>query len=217
MDIRPQPQSLHVAEFIAHKHQITGQQMHHPALLLVNDRDPDTGVLHHLHYNGVKQDAVDELLKRYVIVPCVWNGMSSRTYNRLAQVKKVDEGDEFEIRQKWNHMLRSQALETKKLGLEFDRSRMEEPDTDNCRTGIVRALKSCGIEIKSDTFIEEAGTKHPSTKVDPTFKPIARPADIFDFIEKLEEFRAETKLLSKQLPIPIQSQVFVGAVDLMFE
>ena len=101
-----QPQSILVAEFNAPYDKAYDQPRYHTALLLRNDRDAHPGILYQLHFNGLKENPLDELLQRLVMVPNIRAGMKSSSFKKLARATKVADGYEFHTRQMWNHILR---------------------------------------------------------------------------------------------------------------
>ncbi|MFK7838939.1 MAG: hypothetical protein AB8B83_01290 [Bdellovibrionales bacterium] len=107
-----QPLSMIVVEFKAPWDDAYKKQRYHTALLLRNKYDPLPGVLYQLHYNGMKANPMDELLDELTTIPNIRRGMRHTTFMKLAKRAVVDDGYEFEILQKWNHILRG-AIETR--------------------------------------------------------------------------------------------------------
>ena len=212
-----QPQSILVAEFNAPYDKAYDQPRYHTALLLRNDRDAHPGILYQLHFNGLKENPLDELLQRLVMVPNIRAGMKSSSFKKLARATKVADGYEFHTRQMWNHILRH-ALEKRKERLNFDYTDRHLVDANNCRAGIVSALRSVNIAFNDVTFKDKAGTQSTRISVTSEFQPVSTaPQDPIDAMFMLQELREETIELSRQLPIPHHSKVIAGALERLME
>ena len=207
-----QPLSLYVAEFLAPWDDAYKKQRYHTALLLRNEYDPEPGILYQLHYNGLKANIEDELFDELTTVPNIRYGMRHRTFIKLAKRAKVDEGYEFETRQKWNHILR-EAIKTRSKKPKFDYKNRHLITANNCRSGVISALSSIGIAFDQAHYMDDAGTQCTTLPLSNTFELVSAPEDPFEAMIALHDLREETKKLTKQLPVPQASTIVAGALD----
>jgi len=201
--------SIYIAEFPGNAQEGNNEERFHPALLLVDEGQEGLEVLQQLHFNDYAETLMDELDGNIKMVPNARKGMKETTKSKIAHLYPIIGGYECDTMHAWNHML-EHALIVKKANLLFDYNDRHLPHANNCRAGIVSALRSIGIDVEDEFYKNDAGTLAARISVSSVFSFSATCR------QSLEDLRRSNEALVEALPEPwddVKAPSLKDAVD----
>lgn len=148
------------------------EKWHHTALWLVEEANDNAEVLQQLHFNNYSDDFWEAELGTSKMVPNVRFGLckSQAEAPEKIQMTAVKRGGEGEILANWNHMLAFSA-ELRDKAVPFDLQDSHLLHSNNCRSGVIAAARTIGVEYDKRLYLSESGTQagriQPGEVLDP--------------------------------------------------
>ena len=130
---------------------------YHTALWYVQERDGEADVVQQLHFNDHSDSFWEEDMGTVKMVPNVRYGLCRSQDPEKMGMVAVKRGHEAEILAYWNHMLAFSA-DVRQQQLTFDLQDSHLAHSNNCRSGVIAALKTIGVEYDPRLYKSESGT-----------------------------------------------------------
>ncbi len=189
------------------------KQWHHTALWLVAENEDGASVVQQLHFNNYSDDFWEEELGTSIMVPNVRDGLCKSQDPEEMMMTAVVRGNEMGVLAQWNHMLKfSKALKAQKVRFDLQDSHLLH--ANNCRAGVIAALKTIGVKYDKRLYASEAGTHADRIKSGRVIMPVEIAAHMN--ADKLWE---ENHTLAKSLQPPwevgsLKSTTAIGRLPL---
>ena len=174
---------------------------YHANLMLVNEETGD--VIQQIDFNNTETSNKMQ--------PLVREGISKAYSMKMFQTfEPVFTSDEHDVKSKWLHILKYGLYIHGREDIYFDEDFADDPrpETLNCRSGVIAALRIIGIIVDLSLFKEVQGTQCTRMPIGKAFDMVAEQ------LPGLEEIDAQIKklgqILGRKVPPPKVAEFDIG-------